>query len=418
LAIGAIPGSSEVEVKNDDEDDDDSGGTNTALKTADSWVCAPAEYSAPKQAGSLCYIALRCIERSLNVTQARGNASLGVSILYRKNALSQNALVQATPNGNQNCFRNILMDPASTMRKKGRSGRVKLAALLAGLAIFGGAAFGDEKNVIQSPAPEKQEEAPLWSLDLNSDYTLGSKIIKSGSFGSQAVYHYQIEALRNIHLFDKYYFQFGIDSERFDFSRSNIIYPSSIASVAGEFSLSYWTGDDYYQLLKFEPGIYYTRDYITAKSLDVPIRAVAGFKVRENTHLVLGVDVDPFEQEWAIPICGFNWKINDQYNLRAVFPQPRFSYTPSKEVEFFLAADLVGGGYRNGPTNDRRTNNALLDYSEYRAGSGVNYNPKTGLSFEMTAGWSIQRRFDYFRGGPDDSSKSAPYVKVDISIDL
>jgi hypothetical protein len=295
---------------------------------------------------------------------------------------------------------------------------VRIAAFLASLAIFGNVAFGDEKNLLRPPPPEKQDSAPLWSIDLNSDYTLGSKIIKSSSFGSQAVYHYQIEALRNLHLFDKYYFQFGVDAERFDFSRSNALYPSSIASVAGEFCLSYWTGDDYYPLLKFEPGVYYTRDYITANSFDVPIRAVTGFKVREDIHLVLGVDVDPFEQEWAIPICGVNWKINDQYNLRAVFPQPRFSYTPSKALEFFLAVDLVGGGYRNGPTDDRRTNHALLNYSEYRAAGGVNYNPHKGLSFEFTAGWSIQRRFDYFRAGPDDAAKSAPYVKLDISIDL
>jgi hypothetical protein len=295
---------------------------------------------------------------------------------------------------------------------------VRLATILAGLAMFSGVAFGGETNVIQLPPSTKQGEAPLWSLDLNSDYTLGSKIIKSGSFGSQAVSHYEIEALRNIHLFDKYYFQFGVDSERYDFSRSNAIYPSSIASVAGEISLAYWTGDDYYQLLKFEPGVYYTRDYITTNSFDVPIRVVAGFKIREKVHLVLGVNADPFEDEWAVPICGFDWEISDQCNLRAVFPQPRFSYNPNKALEFFIVADLIGGGYRNGPTNDRRTNNALLDYSEYRVGSGVNYNPRKGLSFEMTAGWSIQRRFDYFRGGPDDSSKSAPYIKVEVSIDL
>jgi hypothetical protein len=295
---------------------------------------------------------------------------------------------------------------------------VKFAILLAGLAIFTGGAIGGENSVIQSPSPQQQDKAPLWSVDLNSDYTLGSKIIRSSDFGSQAVSHYQIEALRDIHLFDKYYFQFGVDSERFDFSRSNTIYPSSISSVAAEFAISYWTGDDFYQLLKFEPGVYYTRDDITARSIDVPIRAVAGIKLQDNLHLVLGLDLDPFEQEWAIPICGFNWKINEQYNFRAVFPQPRFSYTPSKQLEFFLAADLVGGGYRNGPTDDRRTNNALLNYSEYRAASGVNYNPSKGLSFEMTAGWSVQRRFNYFRAGPDDTAKGAPYIKLDISIDL
>jgi hypothetical protein len=59
-----------------------------------------------------------------------------------------------------------------------------------------------------------------------------------------------------------------------------------------------------------------------------------------------------------------------------------------------------------------------LNYSEYRAAGGVNYNPQKGMSFELTAGWSIARRFDYFRAGPDNTAKSAPYFKLDISIDL
>ena len=295
---------------------------------------------------------------------------------------------------------------------------MRLVALLVSLLIAGGLAFADEKSAIQTPAPENQNQAPLWAVDLSSDYTAPSKIIHSGSFGPQAVYHYQLEALRNFRLSDKYYFQFGVVSEQFIFSRSNSLYPYSISSVAGELCLSYWTGDDFHPVLKFEPGVYYTRDFITKNSFDVPIRAVTGFKLRDDIHLVLGVDVDPFEQVPVIPICGFNWKINDQYNLRAVFPQPRFSYTPNKALEFFVAADLVGGGYRNGPTDDPRTNNALLDYSEYRVASGVNYNPQKGLSFEMTAGWSIERRYDYFRAGPDDSARSAPYVKLDVSIGL
>ncbi len=286
------------------------------------------------------------------------------------------------------------------------------------MMIFAGIAFGGEKNLIQSLQSEPLDQAPLWSFDVNSSYTLGSKIRKSGDFGSQAVYHYEIEALRNVHLFDHYYLQFGVDSERYDFSRSNSLYPSSIASVAGEVSFSYWTGDDYHSFLKFEPGVYFTRNYITLNSFDVPIRAVSGFKMSDSVYLVLGVDADPFEEVPVIPICGVNWKISDQFNLRAVFPQPRFSYMPSKVLEFFVAADLVGGGYRNGPTNDPRTNNALLNYSEYRIASGLNYNPRKGFSVEMTAGWSIERRFDYFRAGPDDSSKGAPYFKLDISISL
>jgi hypothetical protein len=271
----------------------------------------------------------------------------------------------------------------------------------------------------QTAAKGQTDQAFNWSIDVVTDYTADSKIIQAPQFGSQAVSHYELEVLRNIHLLNTYYLQLGIDSERFDFSRSNSsTFPSSITSLAAEISLSYWTGDDFYPLLQFLPGIYYTRGYITLNSFDMPVRAVAGWKAWEDFYLVLGTDADPYESEPLTPVCGFNWKINDQYNLRAVFPQPRFSYNPNKMLELFLAADLVGGGYRNGPTTDRRTSNAVLDYTEYRAAGGVSYNPRKGLSVEMSAGWSIERRFDYFRSGPDDSSRSAPYFKLDVSIGL
>jgi hypothetical protein len=63
----------------------------------------------------------------------------------------------------------------------------------------------------------------------------------------------------------------------------------------------------------------------------------------------------------------------------------------------FIAGDFKGGGYRNGPTSDHRTNNALLNYTEYRGGAGVSYNPVKGISLEFSAGWTLARRIDYFR---------------------
>jgi hypothetical protein len=127
---------------------------------------------------------------------------------------------------------------------------------------------------------------------------------------------------------------------------------------------------------------------------------------------------DPLAQTPALPIGGVNWKINDKLNFRAVFPKPRLSYIPNEALELFVAGEIQGGVFRNGPTNDRRTNNALLEYSEYRAGFGASYTPKENISLEATAGWSFLRDFNYFRAGPDYKSKGAPYIKLEMSIGL
>jgi uncharacterized protein DUF6268 len=296
---------------------------------------------------------------------------------------------------------------------------MRLALLAGGLMVLGGMAFGDEKTVIKSSqAPQATGQVPLWSLDLTGDYTLGSRIMKAGDFGSQAGYHFDLDALRNLPLFGKYYLQMGVDDERFAFSRSNDIFPYGMSSVSAQIAISYWTGDAFFPLLKLEPGIYFTRDYITRNSFDIPLRVAAGIKINESVHLVLGLAADPLAEPPVLPIGGINWKVNDKFNFRAVFPKPRLSYTPNEALELFVAGEIQGGVYRNGPTNDRRTNDALLEYSEYRAGGGANYTPKENISLEATAGWSFEREFDYIRAGPDYKTKGAPYFKLEMSIGL
>lgn len=292
-------------------------------------------------------------------------------------------------------------------------GRILFASVLLAMSALGG-----ERTVPQSSlgAEANKEGAPLWSIDLDSDYTLGSSIQKYSNFGPQAVYHYEIEVLRDAPLFDKYYLQLGLDSERFAFSRSNGLFPYSMTSLAAEVAVSYWDGDDFFPLLKIEPGLYYTRDYITENSFDVPIRLALGFKAQKDVHLVLGFSADRFQQIPIFPIAGLNWKINDKLNLRAVFPEPRFSYNPNDSVEFFLAGQYGGGTYRNGPTSDSRTNDALLEYTEIRAGTGLNYTVNKVVSIEATAGWSFQREFNYFRAGPDIKTRGSPYIRLETTI--
>jgi hypothetical protein len=281
------------------------------------------------------------------------------------------------------------------------------------MAFAGGNTLGQP-----SPTPGAENLGPLWSFDLNSTYTFGSHVERSGNLGSQAEYRYEIEALRNFRITGDYYLQLGVDYERFDFSRSNSQFPYSFTSLSGEILFSYLSGDSFYPIIRLEPGIYYTRDHVTGNSFDVPIRITPGFKVSPNLYIIFGASIDPYSNPVVFPIGGFNWKINDQFNFRAVFPRPRFSYIPNDKLEIYLGAELIGNSYRNGPTNDRRTNNAIVEYDEERAGFGVDYTLRKGIDLEAIGGWTFERTFDYIRSGPINRSRGSPYIKLDLKIDL
>ncbi|MGA8656391.1 MAG: hypothetical protein WB586_09595 [Chthoniobacterales bacterium] len=78
-----------------------------------------------------------------------------------------------------------------------------------------------------------------------------------------------------------------LQCERFDFSRSNNVFPYALSSLAAELDVSYWSGDEFHPLLKLEPGVYFTRDYIIAR-----FRAGPDFYSKGSAYLKLDLSID------------------------------------------------------------------------------------------------------------------------------
>jgi hypothetical protein len=247
---------------------------------------------------------------------------------------------------------------------------------LFGLAGQGAVAQTTTRSVTASQVVQSHTESglgPAWSFDLNGEYTFGSRLQDSHGLGHQAETRFEVEVVKNFRIMSNYYLQVGLDYERFDFSRSNDLYPYSLTAANAEINFAYWSGDSYYPIIKIEPGIYYTRDHVTRNSFDVPVRITPGFQLTKSLYVIVGCSIDPFNNPVVYPIAGLNWVINKQWNFRAVFPRPRLSYSPNDNLELYIGGELTGAGYRNGPTKDRRTNNAIMEYSETRMGVGANY---------------------------------------------
>jgi hypothetical protein len=295
---------------------------------------------------------------------------------------------------------------------------MKPALCIFGLLCIGGfpALAGTNSFVQPSPTPSPENLGPPWDITLDSTYTFGSHVEKSHNLGSQAEYRYEVQALRDFRISGNYYLQLGVDWERFDFSRSNDRFPYSFTSLSGEILFSYWSGDDFYPVIRLEPGIYYTRDHVTQNSFDIPIRITPGFKLTPNIYVIFGASIDVFTNPVVFPVGGFNWKINDKFNFRCIFPRPRFSYLPNPNLEIYVGGELIGNGYRNGPTNDRRTNNAILEYDEERVGAGIDYTIQKSIDFQIIAGWTVQRTFDYIRSGPVNNSRGSPYLRAQLQL--
>jgi hypothetical protein len=295
---------------------------------------------------------------------------------------------------------------------------MRLVAMLASIALQGLSAVAGEKSIIpdQHSGPS-EKTVPDWSFDVNSNYVFGSHFAYHRDYGSQSALNSEIKVGRRFRLWDTWYARFGFDLERFEFFKAVDVFPESLNSVALVAALEYWHGEDVGFYLELSPGVYFSKK-ITTNAFDIPIVLGTGYKITDHFFLGFGITTGLLREEQVLPIGGIIWNVSDKLGVKAIFPQAKITYDVNKALEFFIGGEELGGGYRTDSSKDRRTNKAVLNYSDIQAGGGFSVTPKRGVSFELSAGWSFRRDLDYFHAGPDVHSRGSPYIKADLSIDL
>jgi hypothetical protein len=274
--------------------------------------------------------------------------------------------------------------------------------------------FGGEQQIVQSiSAPPR----PTWSASFEGDYTFGSRFKDFGEFGSQAEYHYSIKATRRFNLGENWFFRLGFTEEQFQFSRSNSFLPYSLTKVAGRFGVGSSLTDSLGWELDVAPGVHFARDRVTGDSVDAPTVLLGRWEVNPRFTVSLGVAASYLNEYHVLPVGGLTWQVSDCLKLDATFPKPRVVYKIAPETNVYVGGEFLGGGFRNGPTDDRRTNNAILRYSEERIEGGLISQPLQGVNLDFSSGFTFQREFSY-PSGPVFRAKGAPFVGMQIHLNL
>ena len=86
--------------------------------------------------------------------------------------------------------------------------------------------------------------------------------------------------------------------------------------------------------------------------------------------------------------------------------------------QLYIGGELVGGSFRtdrNANIRPGKLNGAQVDFSDYRAGLGLTYGVSDNVSFDLGAGISFQRQFDFGRAGETYRTDPSPYVRMQMS---
>lgn len=262
---------------------------------------------------------------------------------------------------------------------------------------------------------------PLDFVDTETAYNFGSDINRGGvNFGSQDALQNAIEYGHRFQLSGNFYFHAGLAYQRFDFAQLNAPLPVHLQSGAGVIGIDYMRGADVGAFIQFRPG-FYTEEHLGLRSFDCPITAARFFVVREDKfYILVGATYSFLRSDYPVlPLVGFVWRPCPQWQIQAVPPEPKIIYSPNKKLNLWVGGEFTGGSFRtdNKPKDfefNSRLSGAELDYIDYRAGAGLAYAPSQNVSVDLSAGYSLQRQFDFERADQTYRSDPAPYLRFGI----
>jgi hypothetical protein len=282
-------------------------------------------------------------------------------------------------------------------------------------------AFAGETQEYSTTSATSETALDLFRID--SSYVFESELDNDfGPNGDQDAFQFSIDYSHRFRLGGKIYLRAGIGYTRFQFGETNAPVPEQLQTLNAMVGLEYMVGNDVGAFLYMRPGFYTETDF-GSSSFDIPTTLGRAFVLQEGKlFLIVGATGGGLRGKFPIlPIAGLIWKPSEQWNLFLVPPDPRISYSPNKNVSFYAGGQLVGSSFRTDRDDNifpQKLSNAQVDYTEYRAGVGIDFRCGDAVTVNVAAVTHSCASFDFERADEEFEAAPAPYVRVGLKAEF
>lgn len=294
---------------------------------------------------------------------------------------------------------------------------VKIVRKLVILLIVVGTAsvVAGPAEVILQPSPKPADENSHNLFNYETTYTFQSDFKESKLGHGDSLYN-DFSYDHRFRIKGNWYFRAGVEYERYDFGGSDNGLPDHLQALYGHLALEYDVNDHAGISVEADPGVYF-QDDVSGNAFDVPGKAYVTLPLKKDKlYATVGFGWGQFQDPAVAPGGGIIWFINDKFRLQAVFPKPALVYQPNEDWDIRALGELNFLGARTGEvhTTERKLqlDNALVQYSEYRAGLQVGYSGFKPFKIIASGGCTIQRNFDFFRVSQSKKTDPAPYIRI------
>ena len=277
------------------------------------------------------------------------------------------------------------------MRLKRRLSVIHLAfTALASLALC--------QSVSAADSSLSWESQFRFSIVGDADFTDGSNLrddVSSLDFRLRAVA--SLPAGANVLL------RIGGDFEqiRFDAPASAVI-PDELQIASLVLGADIQAGEAWIIRLEIQPGFYSGGTSLRSEDFNVPITLGASYFVSADLQLVAGVSVDVNRKCPVLPGVGLRWKLASDWVLNGILPNPRLEYSVNDSVLLYAGADVRFGSFRTEEDfgrirHDNSLNEAVVEYTQIRAGLGASWKISPAATIEVEAGFVPVNELNYHR---------------------
>jgi hypothetical protein len=293
-----------------------------------------------------------------------------------------------------------------------KNGRAFFIMLCLGAAA---SALAGPVNFEAQPSPTPQDENSHDLFYYETTYTFRSDFEESKLGHGNSLYN-DFSYDHRFLITGKWYFRAGIEYERYDFGGSDNGLPDPLQGLYGHLALEYVVKGYPGAAIQLDPGFYF-QNHINSGAFDVPGKAFVSFPLKKDKiFATVGFGWGQFQDPVVAPGGGITWLISDNLRLQAVFPKPALVYRPNDDWDIRAIGELnfIGARTDDVLTTERKLqlHDAVVQYSEYRAGLQVAFSGFKPFKIIAGAGCTIQRNFDFFRVNQSKRTDPAPYIRI------
>lgn len=174
--------------------------------------------------------------------------------------------------------------------------------------------------------------------------------------------------------------------------------------------------------IEAQPGLYGDDRGFNGSDFNVPVIFGASYLVSKDFQWIAGLSFNPNASNPFIGGVGFRWKVADRWVLNFVPPNPRIEFKATDDLTLYAGGQIISSTFRvnknfGNSTPGRNYRNALVDYTEIRAGAGASWKLGAKGTLELEGGYMPYRDFDYHKVGDNYQTKSgAVYGQLGVRL--